>query len=69
MSCQMSASSKISLTYEQTLKAWRLEHDKGLTRIKIAIKLHCSESTISRAYNYYGLPPPKRGKYKRRRTK
>ncbi len=51
-----------SLTKSRTIEAWKEEVLEGKTRVAVALKFHVSYRTVSRMYQKYGLPSPKRGK-------
>ena len=55
-----------ALTRKQAEQAWRLERDKGYSRVKVAQMYYVDTSTITRAYQAYGLQPPKHGRHKRK---
>lgn len=68
MSCERSRKGKESLTEKETLSAYQQEL-RGRSRIAVALSIPCSERTLARAYERYGLQPPKRGKYRKRAEK
>ncbi len=51
-----------SLSKSKTIEAWKEEVLEKRTRLAVAIRFHVDERTISRMYQKYGLPSPKRGK-------
>ena len=59
---------KICISEEDAIKAWEMER-RGQGRILTAMQFYVSPNTLVRAYKFYGLPNPKRGKYKPRKKK
>ena len=55
-------SGKASMSKSTTIEAWKEEALKGEKRLAVALKFHVVYRTISRMYQKYGLPSPKRGK-------
>ena len=52
---------RASLSKQEVMKAWALEHFKGKSRIYAAEQVNVSEKTLHRMYRLYKLPSPKRG--------